>query len=40
MSRTRRKVLAEVKGVASEELADITTENAMRLFSKMPPLAA
>ncbi|WP_298352173.1 TatD family hydrolase [Rhodoblastus sp.] len=34
------KVLAEVKGVTVEELARITTENAMTLFSKMPPLPA
>jgi TatD DNase family protein len=34
------RVLAEVKGVDVAELAGVTTDNAMRLFSKMPPLAA
>lgn len=34
------RVLAEVKGVAVAELARETTQNALRLFSRMPPLAA
>jgi TatD DNase family protein len=34
------RVLAEIKGVSEEELARATTENALRLFSKMPPLEA
>ncbi len=34
------KVLAEVKGLEAGKLAAITTENAMKLFSKMPTLAA
>jgi TatD DNase family protein len=33
-------MLAEVKGVAPSDVARATTDNAMRLFSKMPPLAA
>ncbi len=33
------KLLAEVKGVSEEDFARATTENALRLFSKMPPLA-
>jgi TatD DNase family protein len=33
-------VLAEAKGVVASEIAAVTTANAMRLFSKMPPLAA
>ena len=32
------RVLAEIKGVSEAELAIATTENALRLFSKMPPL--
>ncbi len=32
------EVLAEVKGVSYEEMADITTANAFRCFSKMPQL--
>jgi len=32
------EVLAEVKGVAYEEIARITTENAFRCYSKMPRL--
>jgi TatD DNase family protein len=34
------RLLAEVKGLSIEELAAATTANALRLFSKMPPLAA
>lgn len=34
------RVLAEVKGVSEAELAQATTANALRLFSKMPPIAA
>jgi TatD DNase family protein len=30
------EVLAECKGVSYEEMAEITTENAFRIFSKMP----
>ncbi len=30
--------LAEVKGVSAEEMAQATTQNVLRLFSKMPPL--
>jgi TatD DNase family protein len=30
------EVLAETTGLAYEELARITTDNAFRLFSKMP----
>ncbi len=30
------EILAEVKGVSYEEMARITTENAIRIFSKMP----
>jgi TatD DNase family protein len=33
------EVLAEVKGVSYAEMADITTENAFRCFSKMPRLS-
>ena len=33
-------VLAEAKGVSASEIAMATTANALRLFSKMPPLAA
>ncbi|ACB95166.1 TatD family hydrolase [Beijerinckia indica] len=34
------KMLAEVKQVSEQEIASATTANALRLFSKMPPLAA
>ena len=34
------EVLAETIGVSMEEIAEITTENAFRCFSKMPRLAA
>jgi TatD DNase family protein len=34
------KVLAEVKKITPEQLAAATTANALRLFDKMPPLAA
>ena len=34
------RVLAEVKGVSLEALAQATTANVMRLFDKMPPLVA
>ncbi|MCB1447621.1 MAG: TatD family hydrolase [Rhizobiaceae bacterium] len=33
------EVLADTIGVSREEIADITTENALRCFSKMPRLA-
>ena len=33
------EVLAEVKGVSYAEMADMTTENAFRCFSKMPRLS-
>ena len=32
------RALAEIKGISADELAIATTENALRLFSKMPPL--
>ncbi len=32
------RVLAEIKGVSEAELARVTTENALRLFKKMPGL--
>lgn len=32
------RVLAEIKGVSEADIARITTENALRLFAKMPPL--
>ena len=31
-------VLAEVKGISADDMARATTQNALRLFSKMPPL--
>jgi len=34
------RVLAQVKGVSENEIARATTANALRLFSKMPPLEA
>jgi TatD DNase family protein len=34
------RLLAGIKGVSEAELARATTENALRLFSKMPPLEA
>ncbi|MCI4678336.1 TatD family hydrolase [Rhodoblastus acidophilus] len=34
------KILAEVKGIELDELAEATTANAIKLFDKMPPLAA
>lgn len=34
------KVLAETIGVSETEIADITTANCLRLFTRMPPLAA
>ncbi|PPQ39337.1 TatD DNase family protein [Rhodoblastus acidophilus] len=34
------RVLAEVKGVTPEALAEITTANALKIFDKMPALAA
>jgi TatD DNase family protein len=34
------EVLADTIGISLEEIADITTENAFRCFSKMPRLAA
>ena len=34
------RLLAEVKGLTPEALAETTTANALRLFDKMPPLAA
>jgi TatD DNase family protein len=32
------EVLAECMGVSYEEIAEVTTENAFRIFSKMPRL--
>lgn len=34
------RLLAEVKGIEPHMLAEITTNNALRLFDKMPPFAA
>ena len=34
------EVLAEVKGISYEEMARITTENALRVFSRMPKVDA
>jgi TatD DNase family protein len=31
-------VLAEVKGISADDMAAATTQNTLRLFSKMPPL--
>jgi TatD DNase family protein len=33
------KCLAELKGVSAEAMADATSSNVLRLFTKMPPLA-
>jgi TatD DNase family protein len=33
------KVVAEVKGMSTAELGDLTSANVLRLFSKMPALA-
>ena len=33
-------VLAEARGIGAAEMAAATTANALRIFSKMPPLAA
>jgi TatD DNase family protein len=30
--------LADVKGISTDALAQATTQNVLRLFSKMPPL--
>ncbi|HRJ68877.1 MAG TPA: TatD family hydrolase [Beijerinckiaceae bacterium] len=38
--RHTAEMLAEVKGVSTGEVARITTDNALRVFSKMPPLPA
>ena len=34
------RLLAGVKGIQVEELAEITTANALKLFDKMPPFSA
>ena len=31
-------VLAQVKGISPDDMARATTQNALRLFSKMPPI--
>ena len=36
-TRHTNRVLAEVKGVSEAEMAEVTTENFLRLFSKVPP---
>lgn len=33
-------VLADVKGISADDMAAATTQNALRLFSKMPPLSS
>jgi TatD DNase family protein len=36
-TRHTNRMLAEVKGVGEAEMAEVTTENFLRLFSKVPP---
>jgi TatD DNase family protein len=35
--RYTHEVLAQVKGVTVDEMAKVTTENFLQLFSKVPP---